>query len=239
MFGKPAAEIEAVDLEAKPVKLADYRGKMVVLAFVSSPSREYNDYYEGIPLRDYNDYMLGLIKIRRRFKDQPLAILALHDASLTSLTKYQEALKPLRNQVAGEIPIRFLLDRPPIGAGKGPYGRSAGEWGSGRTRDAYEIVQAPATYVIDKNGKLVFGLTGDASMLAISMGKEGQLVRDSCRAEIMEEARVDHKLEMDHLEGALEDQFGLARSHPAETRRRTLVRFALAGEPEGIVELER
>ncbi len=33
MLGKPAAEIEATDLEGKPVKLADYRDKVVFLIF--------------------------------------------------------------------------------------------------------------------------------------------------------------------------------------------------------------
>ena len=42
MLGKPAAEIEAVDLEGKPVKLADYRGKVVVLAFWSEARKSQN-----------------------------------------------------------------------------------------------------------------------------------------------------------------------------------------------------
>ena len=36
MLGRTAAEIEAVDLEGRPVKLADYRGNVVVLAFFST-----------------------------------------------------------------------------------------------------------------------------------------------------------------------------------------------------------
>ena len=36
MLGKIAAEIDAVDLDGKPVTLADYRGKVTVLAFWSS-----------------------------------------------------------------------------------------------------------------------------------------------------------------------------------------------------------
>ena len=54
-----------------------------------------------------------LADIQKRFAGQTLAILALHDTSVSSLLELNDALGPLRNQINGEIPIRFLLDRPP------------------------------------------------------------------------------------------------------------------------------
>ena len=80
--------------------------------------------------------ILHLSRIKKRFQDHPLAILAVHDASLTSLAEFKKALAPLRNQIAGDNPVRLLLDRPPIGEGRAPQAR-AGEDGSGRTADIY------------------------------------------------------------------------------------------------------
>ena len=97
MLGKPAAENAAVDVNGQPVKLADNRGKVVVLALDDQTEPAIN------PSLSF--------RRSKRFKDQPLAVLAVHDASLTSLAKFRTALAPLRNQIAGEIPIRLLLDR--------------------------------------------------------------------------------------------------------------------------------
>ena len=60
---KPAAEIDAVDLDGKPVTLADYRGKVTVLAFWSS---KHESEFRSVSL---------LSKIQERFKGQPVAIL--------------------------------------------------------------------------------------------------------------------------------------------------------------------
>ncbi|MFI5387336.1 MAG: sigma-70 family RNA polymerase sigma factor [Fimbriimonadales bacterium] len=206
MVGKPAAEIEAIDLDGKPVKLADYRGKVVVLTFLSSKNES------------SSQSVLDLAEIQKRFKDQPLAILALHDASLTSLAKYEKALEPLRNQFAGEIPIRFLLDRPPIGTGIGPFPLQAGEDGSGRTADTYEIVCSPTTFVIGKIGKIVLAMQENGLGAArFAIGKDGELDRDFCYDDATgEDGNVDRKFVMESLEAALEDQFGLPKSRPAK-----------------------
>ncbi len=209
MLGRPAAEIEATDMEGKPVKLADYRGKYVVLAFCSAANE---GFLEG---------MLGLIEVQKRFKHRPLTILALHDASLNSLAKYRQALDPLRNKFAGEIPIRFLLDRSPIGAGTGPYALKSGESGSGRTADSYEIV-VESTFVIDEGGRMVFAAVRQAYVRVtnFTVGKDGELVRndDDDTIGIGGEFRAER-----HNQGlvwALEDQFGLPRSALAGIPRR-------------------
>ncbi len=59
MLGKPAAEIEATDLEAKPVKLADYRGKVVLLAFWGTQN------FEWLARMD------GLAELHKRLKESP------------------------------------------------------------------------------------------------------------------------------------------------------------------------
>ena len=56
-----------------------------------------------------------LLEVQKRFKDRPLVVLAIHDATSTSVADLKKALDPIRAQVGGELPIAFLLDRPPIG----------------------------------------------------------------------------------------------------------------------------
>ena len=165
MLGKPAADIEAIDLNGKPVKLADYRGKVVVLMF-------WGTRYEPWPAM-----LERLADLRKRLRDEPLVLLALHDASITSLEANHGTIVPFLDRYAkwAEAPFRLLLDRPPIGKGLGPYHRHAGEPGSGRTGDAYEVTR-PVTFVIDKAGRLSFALTeDDRGFESFRIGKDGAL----------------------------------------------------------------
>ncbi len=209
MLGKPAAEIDAIDLEGKPVKLADYRGKVVVLAFWSTKNESE---LHSIP---------HLTEIQKRFHDQPLAILALHDASLTSLTQYHKALEPLRNRLAGEIPIRFLLDRPPVGKGQGPLPLQSGEDRSGRTADAYEVQVGTPTFVIEPKWQpFAFATVDDwnGGVTTFAIGKDGELVREFEEPQLTDAGLLDRGFAIGLLEAALEDQFGLQKSHPAKPR---------------------
>ena len=165
MLGQPAAEIEAIDLNGKPVKLADHRGKVVVLMF-------WGTWYEPWPAM-----LERLADLRKRLRGEPLVLLALHDASITSLEAYHRAIVPFLDRYAkqAEAPFRLLLDRPPIGKGIGPYHRQAGEPGSGRTTDAYEVTR-PVTFVIGKDGRLSFALTeDDRGFESFRIGKDGGL----------------------------------------------------------------
>ena len=87
MVGRQAAEIEAVDLEGKPVKLADYRGKVVVLDFWAT--------WCGPCIAA----MPRLIEIQKRFHDRPVVFLALHDGSLGSADAYRKAADPLKSSL--------------------------------------------------------------------------------------------------------------------------------------------
>ena len=110
MMGKPAAELDATDIEGKPVELADYRGKVVLLHFWSTRHDRWG------PSMD------RLADLHARFKDQPLVILATHAASTTSIAEFKTAVAPLldRHFKGSEPPFRLLLDQPPIGDGTGP-----------------------------------------------------------------------------------------------------------------------
>ena len=96
MLGEPAAEIDAVDLEGKPVKLADYRGKVVLLAFWSTQELEWLARMER------------LAALHQRLEGQPLTILAIHDASVTSVDAFKAAARaahrPVRQTARASIP---------------------------------------------------------------------------------------------------------------------------------------
>ncbi len=164
------------------VTLSDFRGKVVVIVFWSTNDRIEEDFAT----------IRYLAEIQTRFKTQPLAILALHDASADSPDRLKKALETMGNE-AGQRSIRILLDLPPIGT---KNGRDAGEVESGRTADLYENWATRTEFVIDKSGTLV------------SVIKAHQFFVDK-----------DHKLSTEvafnSLVWALEDQFGLPRS-PAQ-----------------------
>ncbi len=196
LLSKPAPEIEAVGLDERPVKLADYRGKVVVVAFWTSKDEA------GLQT------VARLRQVPARFKGQPVAILAVHDASLTRPEDLKKVLGPVGEPLPGEIPIRFLLDRP-LNADR------AGEHGTGRTAAAYEIWSGATTLVVDKNGRLASVIV--ASLLGTStfaVGKNGELVRTFVADESDDEGH-DHDGAHDSLIAALENTLGLPKSRPA------------------------
>jgi RNA polymerase sigma factor (sigma-70 family) len=199
MIGTPAAEIEATELDGRPAALTAYRGKVIVLHLWSTADTEFKKELER------------LIEVQKRFKDQPLVTLALHDASLTSLNKYKAALAPLRDALGALPPIRFLLDRPPVGKGTGQYGLSAGEPGAGKTRDAYDLVRG--TLIIDKSGKLaaVVKSSGFNYVITFKADRNGELVY-SGRTGGYAGDQSQNEIQMSSLEAALENQFGLPSS---------------------------
>jgi hypothetical protein len=159
--------------------------------------------------------------ISSRFKSQRLAILALHDASITSSEEYQKALAAVRKQHSNgeDLPFRPLLDKPLNAYRARPQGGPAEDWRHGKTSKAYEVVSCPSMFVIDRDGKIVFanieGLLG-IDAVSYRIDKSGAVVRQR------EEAEYDLDLQktvgrsgMDSLEFVLEDRFGLPHARPA------------------------
>jgi thiol-disulfide isomerase/thioredoxin len=141
MVGKPAPEIEATDLNTgKPVKLADFRGKVVVLDFWG--------YWCGPCIGN----MPNLMDLQRKFEGRPLVIVSLHDQSVQSRTEYDRKTAMARTHMWGgrELPFRVLLDRPDPAK---PDDRGAE--GTGTTCKRYGITGFPTVLVIDKDGTMV------------------------------------------------------------------------------------
>lgn len=141
MVGKPAPEIEAIDLDTgRPVTLADYRGKVVILDFWG--------YWCGPCVGN----MPHLVELQRKFAGRPLEILALHDQSVQSRAEYDRKIAAARRHFWGghDLPFRVALDRPDP--------RKSDERdpiGSGTTIERYEIKGFPTVFVIDRDGTIV------------------------------------------------------------------------------------
>ncbi len=195
MLGKQAAEIEAVDLDGKPAKLADLRGKVVVLVFWSTVGEQ------------MSHLIARLASIQKRFADQPLAILAVHDSSILSRAELRDGLGALHKQTESAIPIRFLLDRPPAVRA---VGTTWVEFGAGQTADLYGNRTNDTALVIARNGNLVF-VTGhschDDRLFAIGMDRRF-VVSEEFSAD---EPRLKTEWQFGSLYVALEKQFGLPR----------------------------
>jgi RNA polymerase sigma factor (sigma-70 family) len=203
MLGKPAAEIEAVDLDDKPTKLGDYRGKVVVLVFWSTVGER------------MSQLIARLASIQKRFADQPLAILALHDSSPPSRTDLRDALKPLRKQTDGAIPIRFLLDRAPSARA---VGTTWVEFGLGRTAEIYENRTNDTMFVVARDGNLAF-VTGhscrDDRLFAVAKDRHFVL-SDEFNSD---EPRLKTEWQVGSLLVALEDEFGVPSSRLPRPKR--------------------
>jgi thiol-disulfide isomerase/thioredoxin len=141
LAGKPAPEIEATDLNTgKPVKLADFRGKVVVLDFWG--------YWCGPCLGN----MPHLMDLQRKFEGRPLVIVSLHDQSVQSRAEYDRKTAMARKHMWGgrELPFRVLLDRPDPAKPDDSVPEA-----NGMTCKRYGIRGFPTILVIDKDGTMV------------------------------------------------------------------------------------
>jgi thiol-disulfide isomerase/thioredoxin len=141
LAGKPAPEIETTDLDTgKPIHLAEFRGKVVVLDFWG--------YWCG----PCTGSMPHLVALHRKFAGRPVAVVALHDQSVQSRAEYDRRIAFARRAFWGgeDLPFRVLLDRPHPGkpADRDPEG-------TGVTCNRYGIVGFPTLFVIDQEGMIV------------------------------------------------------------------------------------
>jgi thiol-disulfide isomerase/thioredoxin len=141
LAGKPAPEIDANDAQSgTQVKLADYRGKVVVLDFWG--------HWCGPCLAA----MPYLIDAHERFRGRPVVIIALHDQSVQSDDELKRRLSGVKRQLwnGRDLPFTVAFDRPDpaVGAGDSAIAR-------GTTIARYNIRGFPTTLVIDQEGKVV------------------------------------------------------------------------------------
>jgi RNA polymerase sigma factor (sigma-70 family) len=141
LVGQPAPEIDATDLDTgSPVKLADFRGKVIVLDFWG--------YWCGPCIGS----MPALMEAHDRFKGKPVAIIALHDQSIQTRDAYDRKLTEVKRQAWSNraLPFQVALDRPnpALAADDEPIG-------NGITCKRYQIHVFPTTVVIDQEGKVV------------------------------------------------------------------------------------
>ncbi len=141
LVGKPAPEIDAIDLDTgRPAKLADFRGKVVLLDFWG--------YWCGVCVTN----MPHLVELQSKFAGRPLAILALHDQSVQSRAAYDRKITTVRQRLWGgrDLPFRVLLDQPDLSKPK-----DLDAEGAGTTIGRYHITGFPTLFVIDRDGTLI------------------------------------------------------------------------------------
>lgn len=138
LIGKPAPEIEARDLDSgKPIRLADFRGKVVVLDFWG--------YWCGPCI----GAMPELMKIHDQYQGRPVVVLALHDQSVQTREAYEIKLENVRRNIwkGRDLPFRVAVDAPSPDVPKDDPGIA-----QGTTCSRYGIRGFPTTLVIGPDG---------------------------------------------------------------------------------------
>ncbi len=143
IFGRAAPELKATDLDGRPVHLADYRGKVVVL--------DVWGYWCGPCIHALKAH---LIPFTDEHVGKPVVVLALHDASLRSRAEYDSVFgRRKRAEFNGrDLPFPILLDRPTPEQQAVALGERTE--GDGETVAAYSVTGFPSTFIIDAHGIL-------------------------------------------------------------------------------------
>ena len=155
LMGRPAPELQGITdwKNGGPVRLADLRGKVVVLDFWG--------HWCGPCLRA----MPALMALHDDFADRGLVVIAVHDKSVKSIAELDERIAPSRQRrwFGRDLPFLVALD------------------GDGATTAAFSITTFPTSLLIDRDGNVVRQLDNgpsipDNNVAAISrlLGVEGK-----------------------------------------------------------------
>jgi thiol-disulfide isomerase/thioredoxin len=146
LVGKPAPELTNIKgwVNGGPVKLADFKGKIVLLDFWG--------YWCGPCVHS----MPELAELHEKYKDKGLVIIAVHDGSATDIADMMAKLERPKKEIWGgkDLPFLIALDSGKVGPGDTAYG-------SGDTTAAYGITGFPTQVLIDKDGNVVGRSTKD------------------------------------------------------------------------------
>ena len=137
MVGKPAAEIDAVDLDGKAVRLADYRGKLIVLDFLGTWS-------SSVSVRCRTCQGAEAVRKAGPWNSWPCTT-----PRTASPEDYRRAFAPLpsrssavptcRSASCSTGPPAGKTTRPIFDASGVPRRSRSGCCGAGRTADTYEV----------------------------------------------------------------------------------------------------
>ena len=131
LYGRPAPELDGIIAwhDTPPLALKDLKGQVVVLDFFG--------YYCSI----CHAHKPDLVKLRDKYADQGLVVLAVHDASLKTLEEMNEKMGPVLRRVFEGAPPKLPM------AVDGP--------GEQSVFHAYGIYAVPALILIDPQGRVV------------------------------------------------------------------------------------
>ena len=129
LLGRPAPELQRITgwKNGEPIRLADLRGKVVVLDFWG--------YWCGPCLRA----MPALMALHDQFADKGVVVIAVHDGSVKSIAEMDERIAAVRARqwFGRDLPFLVALD------------------GAGASTTAYGIASFPTSLLIDRDGNVV------------------------------------------------------------------------------------
>lgn len=142
LIGKQAPELQEIKgwKNGGPVKISDFRGKVVLLDFWG--------YWCGPCIGAMRD----LLKLNDELKDKGLVVIAVHDDSVKSVEEMDEKLKPIAKDYwnGRDLPFLIALD----GGGETRIVHTAKKV-RGATTAEYGVVAWPTTVIIGRDGKVV------------------------------------------------------------------------------------